>query len=200
MEKHEWFNIANFKSRDSIEIQTYVWFYDMEWLSHDRIIHYEYENYQSKSVVPFALTGGGDIWGWHIDLKEFMPIVLCLHDDNEGIFYAPSFEAALFRHILDFASQNNFCLGTGRSWEMELPMARKHLLNWKNKFRRWFAAEWLFEIDRLLNLNLKFYQVGSKPSAGDYYLLITPKECSELVQKYLDFELLDKTFLWTIDN
>lgn len=200
MEKRGWFNVADFKDRDSIEMQTYIWFDDMEWLSHDQIINYEYDADRSRTVVPFAVTGGGDIWGWYLDDKERMPVVLCCHDDVEGHFYAPFFEAALFRHILEFASQNNFSVGTGEPWEMELLVARKHLLHWKDTFGQWFASEWLAEIDRLLKLDLKLYQVGNKPSAGDYYLLITPEECGELVRKYLDFGLLDKTFLWTIDN
>ncbi len=200
LEKQGCFDVNKFKSRDNFINQNYVWFYDMEWLSHDKIINYNYEDYQSRAVVPFAMTGGGDIWGWYLDCQNSMPIVLCPHNDDEGIFYANCFEAAVFRHILEFASKNNFCIDVGESWEMDLKMARNHLSNWKSKFGRWFAPEWLSEINRLMTLDIKLHQVGKYPSEGDFYLLITPEEYSELTKKYLAFNLFDQTFVWTNDN
>ncbi len=198
MDKQGWFDISNFTNRDVFN-QKYVWFYNMEWLSSEKILNYKYEDYQSDSVIPFALSGSNDIWGWYVDEhKSYLPIVFCPHDDDEGIYYAQNFISALFRQILEFASQNNFCIGVGEPWEMNIELARKHLMNWKNRFGKWFTNEWISEIDRLMNLELKYFQVREKPSTGDYFLLITSDECNQLIKKYLDFELLDQSFVWTV--
>lgn len=199
MSRNGWFDGKRFKSRDDFN-QDCIWFCEMAWLSFKQIVDYQYEDYQSTSIVPFALNRAGDIWGWHLDYKnkDCLPIVLCYHDDDEGLFYAPSFEAALFRHILEFASQNNFCLNSGESWEMDLQTAQQHISNWKNKFASWFKSEWLLEIERFMTLELKLFQVKNKPSTGDYYTLISPMECNELVEKYIGFDQLNETFIWTI--
>ncbi len=70
-----------------------------------------------KVLLFFAKTGGGDLWAWNIDYLPGLPVVYCPHDDDEGVFYADSLEAAIFRHILEFVSQNNFCVNKGESWE-----------------------------------------------------------------------------------
>lgn len=199
MDKSGWFDKKNYTDRDSIGDKTYLWMNDIQWLSLEKIINYEYEDYQSKSIVPFGTTGG-DIWGWHLDYKPIMPVVFCTHDDEEGTFYAKTYEGALFRQILDFASQNNFCTQEGNKWEMSLLIARKHLMNWKNKFEKWFEKEWINEIDRLIGLELKYYETVSPTVVGGYYVLITPEECRDLTKKYLDFELLDRSFIWVNED
>ena len=37
---------------------TFLWLNDMEWIPIEKIGDYEYEDGESRSVVPFAFTGG----------------------------------------------------------------------------------------------------------------------------------------------
>lgn len=196
MDKYGWLNGSNFIGRDNFDMRGYLWFNEIKWLTCDKIINYEYDEYQSNSIVPFGFSAGGDIWGWHLDYTPDMPVVFCPHEDAEGVFYAPSFEGALFRQILDFASQNNFCINEGKRWEMNLEAARRHLLNWKNKLGKWLNKEWVAEIDRLMGLELTYYEVVTPTVVSGYYVLITPEENLNLTKKYLEFDLLDKTFVW----
>ncbi|HOR45393.1 MAG TPA: hypothetical protein PK624_11440 [Spirochaetota bacterium] len=185
----------NFIDMNHLETQKYLWFYDMEWLTVEKIRNFECPDYQSERIVPFAKTGGGDLWGWHLDYLPTLPVVYCPHDDDEGVFYAESFEAALFRHILEFASQNNFCMTGGKSWEMTIENAKTLLKEWKKRYFKWFKKEWNLEIDNLLNLEMKFY----KPNKSNgFYVLITPEEADVLIDRYLKFDLLKQSFVWTI--
>lgn len=156
-------------------------------------IHYDYEEYESRSIVPFAVSGGGDKWAWYTE-KQGLPVVYCPHDDDEGLFYAENTEGAIFRQILEFASQNNFYHEVGRSWEMSILDAKRHLKNWRTRFEKWFKKEWNDELDTLIDSDLKFYSHNT----GGYYVLITPEEAKEKIEKYLHFDLLNKPFIWTI--
>lgn len=49
-----------------------------------------------------------------------------------------------------------------------------------------------------MNLELKYYEFVTPTVISGYYVLITPEECKNLVRKYLNFDLLDNIFTWTI--
>ena len=185
----------NFVDMNHLDTQKYLWFYDMEWFTIDEIKNYKRPNYQSNSIIVFAKTGGGDIWGWHLGYLPDLPVVYCPHDDDEGVFYAESLEAALFRHILEFVSQNNFCINEGESWQITIEKTRVLLREWKKRYFKWFKEEWIQEIDNLLNLDFKMY----KPNKSDgFYVLITPEEAERLINKYIKFDLFERSFQWTI--
>lgn len=171
----------------------YLWLYDMEWIECKDIFNYEYYD-EIDSLVPFAHTGGGDIWGWNIDEKYELPIVFCPHDDEIGYYYAPSFEASLFRQILDFVSHANFYINNPKTWQKNDEEAKKIILNWNNKLNKYFRKEWVLEIEKILSLDLKYYTYPK----GEYYLYITPDEKNEIVNKYLKFDLLNKEFKWCL--
>jgi hypothetical protein len=190
MDKLGWLDSNNFTSLNNCDTQKYIWLYDMEWLTCDKIMNYEYE---SNLIIPFAHTAGGDKWAWYLDDMSKLPVVFCPHDDDEGIFYAPNIEGAMFRQILEFASQNNFYSENGQPWEMSILEAKKHLINWKKRFDKWFKKEWIYELDKLINSDLNYYE----HNYGGYYVLITPDEAKDKIEKYLSFSFLNKSFIWT---
>lgn len=200
MEKQGFFDIANFSNEDEAMKQKYVWLNEMEWMKRAEIINFDYDQDRSNLIVPFAFNANGDIWGWCLKHKNIMPVVYCLHDDYEATYYAASFEEALFRQILNFSSQSNFYVEKGTSYQMDLDEARIHLNCWKLRFGNWFKEEWLSEIDRLLSLELKFYEYSSTKMGKGHYVLITPEECESLIKKYLSFDLIDQTFQWISED
>ncbi|GEM_PF-6942780 len=64
--------------------------------------------------------------------------------------------------------------------------------NTRNFDRQKVEKDWISEIEKLINSDLKYYQYPK----GGYYVLITPEECNVLVDKYLNFDLLNKNFIW----
>lgn len=195
MDRAGYLDSKNFIDMHHLESQEYLWFYDMEWITIENIKNYQRPDYQSENIVVFAKTGGGDLWAWNLDYLPTLPVVFCPHDDDEGKFYANSLEAALFRHILEFASQNNFCIKEGNSWEFTIDDARKLISAWGKIFMKWFNKDWINEINKLTNLELKFY----KPSKSNgYHVLITPEEADALIEKYIRFNLFEQPFVWTI--
>jgi len=83
---------------------SYLWLNEMEWCSPVEIGSFEFQAYQLPGLVPFAITGGGDLWCWHPTMatEQGAPVLCCYHDDEMADVYAPNFFTALFRQALDF--------------------------------------------------------------------------------------------------
>lgn len=177
-------------------LNNYLWIDDMEWLEVDDILNYEYEEYELENIVPFAYTVGGDKWGWYCDDNMLIKsIVLCYHDDDEGVFYADNLESAIFRNILEYVSDSNFYCNAdeGKTYQIGILELRKLLNDWKNKFINWFDDEWIGELSTLSKLELKLCIT----EYGSYYALITPEEAEKKIEKYLKFPFINKRFRWT---
>lgn len=172
----------------------YLWLYDMEWLEIDEILNYEYEEGESSEIIPFAHTGGGDKWVWILDNNVELPVGLCYHDDSEGIYYAKNLQDALFRQIIDFVSGSNFYIQdeSAESYQMNIYNLRRHLNEWKTKLGKFFTKEKNEVIESLLKKELKL----CRSKYGDWYALLTEEESNEIVNKFIDFELIDETFEW----
>lgn len=50
--------------------ENYMWLFDMEWLTADNILNYQYEEGENRNLVPFAHTGGGDKRAWFMWMKK----------------------------------------------------------------------------------------------------------------------------------
>ncbi|MHC1686070.1 MAG: hypothetical protein AB6733_24600 [Clostridiaceae bacterium] len=199
MDEQGWLDSENFIDLESCASQKYLWLYDMRWLTCNKIINYEYDE-EVDYIVPFAYTGGGDKWVWYLKEKSVLPVAFCPRDDDEGVIYAESIETAIFRQILEFVSQNNFYVENKKQWEMDIVAAKKHLSNWKNRFEKWFKKEWIDELDNIISLDLKLYKHKFERYTSEYYVFITPEEANEKIEKYLNFSLLNKTFIWTKED
>ncbi|MCL6456430.1 MAG: hypothetical protein K6T85_00340 [Gorillibacterium sp.] len=173
----------------------YLWVNDMEWYRCEEIQEYEYEDDELRNVVPFAHTGGGDKWGWYIEESGRMFVVLCYHDDYEGTVYAAKIEGAIFRSILEFLSNSYFYINPNeaKSYQYSAVEIREFLSDWRSRFHKWFEASWLRELDELLQMDLKL----CRTKHGDYYALLTPEEANEKIVKYLNFDMLDQTIVWS---
>ena len=195
-ESKGFFDVKTCRSRDDFE-NKYIWFYDMEWMNKESILNYNYEEGEDRRVIPFARTGGGDLWGWYKDEKssDNLPVVFCPKEDDEGIFYAPSFLGAIFRHILEFSSQNNFCCDcNGKEWEMSLDLAHQHINRWLFAFSKDMSISCEKEIQNLLSKELRFY--NDPESSDSYYVLLAPNEALSIIKECLNYNFLNKSFVW----
>lgn len=108
----------------------------MEWIPLEKIREYEYEDGESRSVVPFAFTGGGDKWVWVTDDGENdYPVGLCEGAEVNGVYYARNTQDAILRQIIEFVSGSNFYVNAEEAKSYQFSedeerdeMIRKHIV------------------------------------------------------------------------
>ena len=178
--------------------ETYLWLNDMEWMSIDKIKEYEYEDGESKSIIPFAITGGGDKWVWVVndENKEYC-VGLCERAESNGIYYAKNTEDAILRQIIEYVTSSNFYLikEEAKSYQISEDELKMKLEVWKNNFREIINDQYIDIIDKLSELSLKHI----KSQYGEWYALLTIEEQDELIDKYIKFDMIDEEFEWFID-
>ncbi|AEV68175.1 SMI1/KNR4 family protein [Acetivibrio clariflavus] len=184
LNKKGYTDLNNFISFDNIN-QNYLWFIDLIWLSHDEIL--KKESFHNINMIPFAYTNGGDYWCFDLNHKDCMPIVCCYHD-GKAKYYAKTLEAALFRQILLFAV-NEFT-DSDITDKDSIEIGKQIICNWISKLRDYFPKEWISELNNIVN-NKDYEEV----SPG-HFSIISKNKYDELIKKYIDFELLDKKFVW----
>lgn len=184
--------------RGFFNLETYLWLNDMEWMSIDKIKEYEYDDGESKLIIPFAITGGGDEWVWVVndESKEYC-VGLCERAESNGIYYAKNTEDAIFRHIIEYVASSNFYLikEEAKSYQISECELKMQLENWKNSFKGILNNDYLKIIDKLKELSLKHI----KSQYGEWYALLTLEEQDELIDKYIKFDMIDDEFEWYID-
>lgn len=189
LNKKGYTNYRNFKSSADVN-QNYLWFIDLTWFTYDQII--QEEEFFNINMIPFATTEGGDCWCLDLNHKNYVPIVCCYHGDGEGVYYAKTLEATLFRQILDFAC-NEFTDGDNKD-ENSIMTGRQVILNWISELKRYFPNEWICELSNIINSE------DYAETEPGYFEMISESKYDELIKKYIDFELLDKTFIWTKED
>lgn len=176
----------------------YLWLNEMEWLPLDKIEEYEYDERESKSIVPFAVTGAGDKWVWVAsDNGGEYPVGLCENAEPTGIYYAKNTEDAILRQIIEYAASSNFYLEReeAESYQISEIELKKQLEEWKIRLRGIIRDEYICVIDKLMKLSLK----RVKCQYGEWCALLTLEEQDELIAEYIEFDLLDKEFEWYVE-
>lgn len=178
--------------------ESYLWLNEMEWMSIDKIKEYEYEHGESKSLIPFAFTGGGDKWVWVVDDadKEYY-VGFCPSGEWNGNYYAKNTEDAILRQIIEYISDSNFYLikEEAKSYQVDEEKLKQQLATWRKNFQGILNNEYLNIIDMLSQLNLKY----TKNKYGEWYALLSMEEQDELIEKYIKFDLLNDEFEWYIE-
>lgn len=183
--------------RGFFNIETYLWLNEMEWMSIDKIKEYEYDEGESKSIIPFAITGGGDKWVWVVDdeNKEYY-VGLCERAESNGIYYAKNTEDAILRQIIEYVASSNFYIHKeeAESYQVNEDELKMQLEGWKNRFKGILNNDYLNIIDKLKELNLKHI----KCKYGEWDALLSLEEQDELIDKYITFDKIDDEFEWYI--
>lgn len=163
-----------------------MWLYNMEWLSISQIYNYKYQSNEKKDIIPFAHTGGGDIWAWLKSDKEEPPVIFCNHDSDEGVFYAKNTSNAFFKQILEFVSDDNFYIEVKtNSYQMSELELKKFLNEWKSKLGEFFTKEQNEILNYFQKKNLCLYD----SKYGKWCVLITPEEADCIKNKYLHYDM-----------
>jgi hypothetical protein len=170
--------------------ESYLWMNEMEWMPLADILDFAFPSYCKPGFVPFAFTGGGSYWCWYPEhvTNDAVPIVHCPRDSKIAEFYAPHFLGAVYRQILDFASNLD---GEDES------LARKHLKRWLDDLGPFFPMPWRSTLMMLLAAPCQSWEVGKfkRKQLG----LLPPESYRSIVQRDLTFEKLNEEFQWMLD-
>ncbi|MCR5608950.1 MAG: hypothetical protein K6G26_07800 [Lachnospiraceae bacterium] len=163
-------------------------------MSLSEILEYEYDNYESRKIVPFAYTFARDKWVWILNENgSEYNVGFCSRDLNIGNYYAKNTEDAILRNILDYVSNPCLYIDEAKSEgflksEAEL---KRYLIMLKATLRGIIRDEYVELIGELSKLKpKKFYT-----KQFEWYALFSKEEYNELINKYIYFDLLDKEFV-----
>lgn len=172
----------------------YIWMYECEWLSEEDVYEYEYEDSESRDVLPFALTGHGDKWGFVNNGSDEPYIGICYAEDTQGTYYAKNFEDAIIRNIIEFVSSSYFYIDEdeAESYEISGEELEEYLEQWINAFKGILKQDYIDLLNALKGMKLK----KCSDDYCEWYALLTVEEARDLVRQYCGFELLDKEFEW----
>jgi hypothetical protein len=164
---------------------------DMEWLPLEEIRDFQFQAWEGDEFVPFAQSGLGDHWcWWPAETTEAgTPVVLCPHDDQSGIVYAPHFLGALYRHMLEYAHG-------GLSGPEDEALARALLSRWSVDLGPLLPAAWARTLEQLRSAPLQTWKQRRWEQCG----LLTAEELRSILERDLPFEGMNRQFRWHREN
>jgi hypothetical protein len=154
--------------------------YEATWLAPEVVPFFELAaRPHLEGLVPFALTGAGDLWCWYAagsTPPAEPPILLCYHDDPLARLYAPTFTGWFYRSCLEFARNLDktppaIAEARGRlaDWALEL-QALGHP-DWSADLRELATRPTVAELPYFGFLNRVEYDARVSTAFGPDYLL-----------------------------
>lgn len=192
------YKMMNDRGYTNAKNDSYLWLNEMEWLPINKIEEYEYDEGESKSIIPFAVTGAGDKWVWIVtDDGDEYSVGLCETVETTGNYYAKNTEDAILRQILEYVASSNFYLvrEEAESYQISEKELKIQLKKWVNEFKGIIRDEYISIIEDLCKLSLK----NIKCQYGEWCALLTLEEQEELIDKYIKFDLFNEEFEWYIE-
>lgn len=171
----------------------YVWFESLHWV---RTLGPEIPLPIGGAMVPFGMSSYGDWWCWKIEGSDpdAFPILLAPPDTGDCTYFSPSFNAMLFRLILDFVSNDVFKEEDDREDTTRFTVEEMHLQIriWRDQFAAFFPATWIEVLDKLTDNHQLKLQLESPHYK--YYCLLLPSEQEAIEVSLLQFDRLDEDF------
>ena len=175
--------------------ETFLWMDDMKWIPLERISEYDYQDGESKSIVPFAHTARYDKWVWVLDEDNTdYKVGLCEEAEITGAYYAKNTEDAILRNIIEYLASADFYIdkNDSASYQISEDELKKRIYTWKNQLTGIICDEYMDLIDSFTCINLK----SCTHVNGDWIALLSYEERDSLIDKYIRFEMLDQEFPW----
>jgi hypothetical protein len=163
----------------------YLWVNEAEWIPPEEVITYEWMGRPKPGLVPFAFTGGGDVWAWQTQriMSSGEPaIAFCPHDSYEGHWHAPTFIGWLYRTGLEYATV---------IWDEETE-TRKNLATWSHLVRVFGDSAWATDLDEISRRPLLKYRVGRRETEG----LLHPDDLRTRVAAAFGSDFVDAPYIW----
>lgn len=174
--------------------ESYIWMFELEWMQTEDVINYKYDENESMEILPFAFTGHGDKWVF-VNNNTCEPYIgLCYLEDTEGFYYAKNFEDAILKNVLEFVSSSSFYVNEkdAESYEMSEDELQFYLEKYSNNFTGLIKPKYIKLIDSLRKKKLKKYN----DNYCEWHALLSLDEAAEIMKTYLDFCMMNKSFIW----
>lgn len=164
---------------------------DMEWMEHEEVMNYRYEEGEMDIFLPFAFTGGGDKWVFVDNGSEEPFIALCYHDTGDGEYYAKNFEDAILRNMIEYAANGDMVEESDLNFSSYEKMLRTKFREYCTALEKLLRKEYLDIIVRLSELPLR-----RPENEQDTYAFLSYDEANAIINQHLNFELLHQEFVW----
>lgn len=155
----------------------YIWIRNMEWINEKRSNNFF--DYIPEGTIPFAVTGGGDVWAADNDSEK---IFLYYHDDDEPEYYADSFENAVFRQLVEFLSDNEFVESGNEKDENSTAFAKEYIKICCDIFKPYFLEEQIKILLGLVERNISEYKYNNYIY---HSFLDFNKEVPQIISKFI---------------
>ena len=167
--------------------EAYLWVNEAEWIPPGEILTYDWMFTPKAGLVPFAFTGGGDVWAWQTERVTSSgepAIAFCPHDCYEGHWHAPTFIGWLYRTGLEYATV---------IWHEEAE-TRKYLATWSPLVREFGDPAWAADLAEISRRPLLKYRVGR--SRRDTEGLLHPDDVRARVAAAFGSDFVDAPYVW----
>ena len=182
MEKEGFFELERRGAEFDPFSENYLWIPDVEWMRPPEILAFELPVYQRPGFVPFAFTGGGELWCWwpaeDAEAVVFLPI------GDAGTFYAANLTGSIYRSLLDYAIEIR---------EADEDEARRYFALWARRLKNYFPARWIETLKMLEQAKAVAWEHGRAKGRG----LLDPVGRDALIARDLAFPRLREDFEWT---
>lgn len=170
----------------------YIWISNMHFFSKKKFKYYLTEIYDDMiNVIPFAKMSNGDVFGWECENGiQSEIVVMCNHDDGESIVYAPDLCSAIFRRILEFTNEEEFCETESDSC-ISLQELRKSILTYIDVFKPYFKKEYISILEELSRKPLKKVDDGC---GYEYYALLSNDDLEDIINSSIYYTRLNEEF------
>jgi len=175
---------------------------DFELLDYNRVIEEiealkDPEDYRAVKpefkFVPFAMTGGGDLYVFQFDKKinDDVPITLVPHDCEEATILAKNLQDFIFRKLLEcVVSIDEY----SKAADGDL---KTNLFNMLTTHKPYLSLQQITKIEEIYHRELFDYKYKI-PNGREFSAtgLISRDELAETLLREIDFEYLDKEFVY----
>ena len=175
---------------------------DIELLEYNRITEEieafkDPEDYRATKpefqFVPFAQTGGGDLYVFQLDKQrgDNVPITLVPHDCEKATVLAKNLQDFIFRELLECVVE------IGEYSQAADGDLKANLSNMLKTHKPYLSQRQLTKIEEIYSRELFDYKY-SIPSGREFSAtgLITRDELKEILQHEIEFEDFDKEFVY----
>ena len=180
-----------------LDQKNYLWIDDMEWMPIEKIVNYEYEEGESKYIIPFAHTPRYDKWVWIFnELNDKYAVGLCESSELNGVYYAKNTEDAIMRNIIEYLSSADFYKNIDNAFSYQKSEKEIEILieSWCKKLKGILCDKYIELIRSFGNLKLK----ECTHINGKWDAFLSYEERDELIDKYIKFEKINDEFPWFV--
>ncbi len=173
--------------------EDYLWVHEAEWIQPERIPSRDlWRENIIPGLVPFAFTGAGDNWCWNTQAKtgdSEYEILMCLHDEELGNVYAPSFPSWFYRLCLEYASNLS-------DDDDEILDARENLLLWGQRLSEIGATDWSVYLTELSDEEIIEYSNPKQMQSIQSLGFITTMDVEQIIAAEMGERYLNTKIKW----